>query len=56
MPWAAYAQNGDGSSRTPEQPEIVDLLMQQSTENPDQIDMEAAIQQMIEAQEIKITI
>jgi len=56
VPWAAYIQNGDGSSRTLEQPEIVELLMQQSTENPDQIDMEAAIQQMIEAQEIKITI
>lgn len=54
VPWAAYIQDSDGSSRTLEQDEIIDLLMQQSTENPDQIDMEAAIQQMIDAQEIKI--
>jgi hypothetical protein len=54
VPWAAYIQNSDGSSRTLEQPEIVELLMQQSTENPHQIDLEAAIQQMIEAQEIRI--
>lgn len=54
VPWAAYIQDSDGSSRTLEQDEIVDQLMQQSTENPDQIDMEAAIQQMIEAQEVKI--
>ena len=29
--------------------------MQQSTENPDQIDLEAAIQQMIDAHEVEIT-
>jgi len=56
VPWAAYIQDGDGSSHTLEQDELVDLLMQQSTDNPDQIDMEVAIQQMIEAQEIRITI
>ena len=55
LPWAAYIQNEDGSSRTLEQPEIVELLMQQSTENPDQIDLEAAIQQMIDAHEVEIT-
>lgn len=55
VPWAAYIQDRDGSSLTHEQSEIIDLLMQQSTENPDQIDLEAAIQQMIEAPEIKIT-
>ncbi|MFC1505253.1 hypothetical protein ACFL5W_01920 [Thermodesulfobacteriota bacterium] len=54
VPWAAYFQNIDGSSRTLEQSEIIDLLEQQSTENPDQIDLEAAIQKMIEAPEIKI--
>ncbi|NOR19742.1 MAG: hypothetical protein GQ538_06595 [Xanthomonadales bacterium] len=55
LPWAAYIQNEDGSSRTLEQSEIVELLMQQSTQNPDQINLEAAIQQMIDAQEIEIT-
>ena len=56
VPWAAYLQNDDGSSRTLEQPEIVELLMQQSTENPHQIDLEVAIQQMIEAREIRIAV
>ncbi|MBL0714079.1 MAG: hypothetical protein JJV98_10305 [Desulfosarcina sp.] len=56
VPWAAYIQNSDGSSRTLEQSEIIERLMQQSTENPDQIDMEAAIRQMIDAPEVKITI
>ena len=56
VPWAAYIQKEDGSSRTLEQAEITELLMQQSADNPDQIDLETAIQQMIEAKEIKITI
>lgn len=56
VPWAAYIQDGKGGSRTLEQPEIIDMLMQQSTENPDQIDLEAAIQQIIDAQEIRITL
>ena len=55
LPWAAYIQNEDGSSRTLEQSEIIELLMQQSTGNPDQIDLETAIQQMIDAHEIEIT-
>jgi len=56
IPWAAYIQNPDGSSRTMEQPEIIEQLMLQSTENPNQIDLEVAIQQMIDATEIKIVI
>ena len=56
IPWAAYVQSSDGSSRTLEQSEITERLMQQSTENPDQINLEAAIQQMIDAQEIKIAL
>ncbi len=56
VPWAAYIQHGDGSSRTLEQAEIVELLMHQSTENPDQIDLEVAIRQMIDADEIRITV
>jgi hypothetical protein len=55
LPWVAYIQNDDGSSRTLEQSEIIELLMQQSTGNPDQIDLEAAIQQMIDAHEVEIT-
>ena len=56
IPWAAYIQDADGKSRTIEQDEIVEMLMQQSDENPDQIDLEVAIQQMIDAEEIKIKI
>ena len=54
VPWAAYIQNSDGSSRTLEQSEIIEMLMHQSTDNPDQLDLEAAIQQMTDAREIKI--
>lgn len=56
VPWAAYLQDGEGGSRAMEQPEIVDQLLQQSTENPDQIDLESAIRQVIEAQEIRIAV
>lgn len=56
IPWAAYYQDGKGDSRTLEQAEIIEMLMQQTTDNPDQIDLEAAIQQMIDAEEIKINI
>jgi hypothetical protein len=56
VPWAAYIQDIDGSSHTLEQSEINEQLMQQSTENTDQINLEAAIQQMIDAQEIIIDI
>lgn len=56
VPWAAYYQNGDGESQTFEQTEIIDLLIQQSGENQDAIDLESAIQQMIEANEIKISV
>jgi hypothetical protein len=56
IPWAAYIQDEKGNARTLEQAEIVELLMQQSTENLNQIDLEAAIQQMIDAEEIKIPV
>jgi len=56
VPWAAYIQSSDGSSYTLEQSEIVERLMQQSSENTEQIDMEVAIQQMIDAQGIKIIV
>lgn len=54
VPWAAYFQDRDGSSSTFEQEELMQTLEQQSTANPDQIDMEAAIQSMTEAEEIKV--
>lgn len=56
IPWAAYLQNGEGRSRTYEQQEILALLKAQSTENPDQINLEDAIQEMEMAREIKIAL
>ncbi len=54
IPWAAYIQEADGSHRTLEQHEVMQALQQQTTENPDQIDLDDAIQIMTEATEIKI--
>ncbi len=54
IPWAAYNQDIDGSYSTFEQAELMQALEQQSTSNPDQIDMEAAIRSMTEAEEIKV--
>lgn len=54
IPWAAYFQDGQGQSQTLEQAELVELLLQQSSDNPDAINLEDAIQKMVEAEEIKI--
>jgi len=54
VPWAACLQGAEGGYRTLEQPEILALLKEQSTENPDQIDLEDAIQEMEQAKEIRI--
>jgi len=55
VPWAAYIQKSDGTSYTLEQEELVARLMEQSEENPDQTDLEAAIHQMELHKEVKIT-
>ncbi len=54
VPWAAYFQDSDGNYTTFEQPELMQALKQQSTENPDQIDLEDAIQHMTKAKEVII--
>lgn len=54
VPWAAYVQERDGSYATFEQHELLQVLEQQKTTNSDQIDLEAAIQTMTEAEEIKV--
>jgi len=54
VPWALYVQTRDGQRFTLEQDELLAALTAQSTDNPDQIDMESAIQTMIETPEIKI--
>lgn len=54
VPWAAYIQDRDGSHSTMEQHELMQVLEQQNTDNPDQIDLERAIQIMTEAEEVKV--
>ncbi len=54
VPWAAYFQDSDGSHETYEQEVLWELLMEQSTENPDQIHMDEAIHQMEELQEVVV--
>lgn len=56
VPWAAYLQNPDGSSHTYEQQELFESLEQQDTDNPDQINLEDAIQMMASVKEIRIDI
>ena len=55
-PCAACLQDGEGGSRSMEQPGIVNQLLQQGTEKPDRIDLESAIRQMLEAREIRIEV
>lgn len=54
VPWAAYYQDGKGDSWTMEQQELVRALLAQPVENPDQADLEVAIRQMIEAEEVRV--
>ena len=54
IPWAASLLEQDGSFSTLEQSELAQVLEQQSTDNPHQIDLEAAIKVMTEAEEIKV--
>ena len=54
VPWAAYIQKADGQSYILEQAELMTELEKQSINNPEQIDLEAAIQQMQDAEEVKI--
>ena len=54
IPWAAYIQDESGQHHTLEQEEIFAQLQQQSTENPDQIDLETAIDIMESEKEIQL--
>jgi hypothetical protein len=53
-PWAAFVQNQDGSNYILEQNEFLEHLTRQSSENPDQIDMEEAISKMAEEEEVHV--
>jgi hypothetical protein len=56
VPWAAYIQDQHGKSSVLEQRDIVDRLLEQHEHNPDEVDLEVAIQHMKDAEEIKIKI
>lgn len=56
VPWAAYFQDGKGQHHTMEQSELTEKLLEQSTSNPDQIDLETAIRQMEGEKEIRISV
>lgn len=46
IPWAAYIQDENGNQETWEQTELFNKLNEQSDENPDQINLEEAIEMM----------
>ncbi len=54
VPWAAYVQDSDGTSMTLEQGELLESLLAQEVENPEQIDLEEAIHVMERAEEVTI--
>lgn len=54
VPWAAYIQTEDDRQFTLEQDELLEKLREQSTENPDQIDLEKAIDIMEHAEEVSV--
>jgi hypothetical protein len=54
VPWAAFIQNDKNHHYTLEQAELTARLNEQSTGNPEQINLEDAIQAMTEAEEVHI--
>lgn len=54
IPWAAYFQDEQGGQQTWEQTELFERLKEQSTNNPDQVDLETAIEIMGRAEEIRL--
>ncbi len=55
IPWAACYQSRDGTHETWEQQELFQRIMSQPMENPDQVDLEGAIDTMRRTQEIKLS-
>jgi hypothetical protein len=54
IPWAAYVQDENGNHQTWEQAELYERLQAQSTENPDQVELETIIDIMENWKEIKL--
>ena len=56
IPWAAYLQREDGTHQIFEQDELFKMLNEQPIDNPEQIDMDAAIHVMEKLQEVKVSV
>ena len=54
VPWAGFLRDRNGDKRILEQDELVALLRQQSRDNPDQVELDAAIRDMAEAESVTI--
>ncbi len=54
IPWAAYVQDEKGNHQTWEQAELYEKLLEQPTVNPDQVNLETAIEIMEKAKEIQL--
>lgn len=54
IPWAAYWQRPDGHGETWEQGEVLERLLAERGENPDQVDLESAIHEMERVREIPL--
>ncbi len=54
IPWAAFYQDKNNNHETWEQAEVFKRLSEQSTENPDQVDLEKAIENMRSEKEIRL--
>jgi hypothetical protein len=56
VPWAAFLRDRKGNQQILEQAELVDQLRHQSRQNPDEIELDAAIRNMAEAKSVKISV
>jgi hypothetical protein len=54
VPWAAFVQEANGHCYVMEQGEIVNCLLEQKDDNPDEVDFESTIQKMKETRNIEI--
>lgn len=54
IPWAAYWKDVDGQAATWEQDDLLARLNSEPTVNPDQVDLEAAIREMEDADEVRL--
>ncbi|MCA9422297.1 MAG: hypothetical protein KC592_14835, partial [Nitrospira sp.] len=56
IPWAAFVKEKNGKGHLFEQKELFNELLNQREDNPDEVDLEVAIQRMEDEEEIKMKI